>query len=190
MLTRGLTWDNVWDVYKKGALMVAQKLLESDALDDMVLRFLTQWEQAPWFWKNVKAGRLVDNVLKSTMTRAIQMERARHRDEPILSWIAPEDPKIMFAAAMVYCSPTPQTIQTTGLYSSIAQQWEPIAMHQVFTWMQGHNPDNWLRCQKAIKKEKGLLIQTPFSLIDNLSKDIQEGFALCSSLEISPSKKL
>lgn len=170
--------------------MAVQKLLQSDALDDMVLRFLAQWEQAPWFWKNARAGRLVDDILKSTMTRATQMERAIHREEPILNWMAPEDPRILFVAAMVYCSPTTKTIQTKGLYSSLAQNWEPIAVNQAFTWMQGHNRDNWVRCKKSIKKESGLLIQTPFSLMDHLSKALQERFSFCSSLEIAPSAAL
>lgn len=170
--------------------MVVQKLLQSDALDDMVLRFLAQWEQAPWFWKNAKAGQLLDDVLKSTMTRATQMERAIHREEPILSWMAPEDPRILFVAAMVYCSPTFRTIKTKGLYSSLAQHWEPIAVNQAFTWMQGHNCSNWSRCKKSIKKEGGLLIQTPFSLMDTLSKGLQERFSFCSSLGIAPSAEL
>lgn len=170
--------------------MVVQKLLQSDALDDMVLRFFAQWEQAPWFWKNARAGRLLDDVLKSTMTRATQMERAVHREEPILNWMAPEDPRILFVAAMVYCSPTNQIIQTKGLYSSLAKNWEPIAVNQAFTWMQGHNRDNWARCKKSIKKEEGILVKKSFSLMENLSKGIQERFAFCSSLDIVPSAAL
>lgn len=170
--------------------MVVQKLLQSDALDDMVLRVLAQWEHAPWFWKNARAGQLSDDILKSTMTRAIQMERARHREEPILNWMAPQDPRILFVAAMVYCISTPQTIQTKGLYSSLAQNWEPIAVNQAFTWMRGHDCDDWIRCQKAIKKEGGVLVKTPFSLMDHLSKGIQERFAFCSSLDIVPSAAL
>lgn len=169
--------------------MAVQKSLQSEALDGMVMHLFSQWATAPWFW-TASASKPIDSVLRSTMMRSTQMERARHRGEPIVDWILPEDPRILFVAAMVYSSPVEQAVQAKGLYSAIVLEWEATAINQAFTWMQGHNSDNWRRCQKSFKVEKGQLQRETFLLLPNLSKGLQEKFSLCSGLGIAPSEKL
>jgi hypothetical protein len=169
--------------------MAVQKSLQSGALDAMVLDLFSRWDHAPWFWRG-SAEKSIDNLLRSTMTRSTQMERARHGEEPILNWITPEDPRILFVAAMVYSSPVEQAVQANGLHSAIVQKWEPCAINQAFTWMQGHNSDNWRRCQKLFKAEMGLLQEENFLLLPNLSQGFQAQLSLCRDLGIVPSEKL
>ena len=169
--------------------MAVQKSLQPEVLDSMVMHLFSQCATAPWFW-TASASKPIDSVLRSTMMRATQMERARHREEPIVDWILPGNPRILFVAAMVYSSPVAQFVQAKGLYSAIVQEWESTAINQAFTWMHGHNRDNWRRCQKAIKAERGQLQKEIFLLLPNLSQGLQEQLSLCSGLGTAPSEKL
>lgn len=93
---------------------------------------------------------------------------------------------------MVFCSTdnVRRAKEAEGLYKAISQHWEPEAINQAFTWMQGHNSDNWSRCRKAVKKEKGRLVKSEFVLFDHLSVGLQDRLNLCRSLGMKPSVQI
>ena len=172
--------------------MPAPKALHVVELDSMVLDLFEQWENKAWFWSNAGDGKTQDALLKSHILRSTQISRSRHKEESILDWISPESPQILFVAAMVF-STTDETVkkaQSLGLHAALVEHWQPQAINQIFSWMLGHESDNWERCRKAVKKEKGLLTKNQFSLFDNLSVDLQQRLNLCSSLGIKPSAQI
>lgn len=156
----------------------------------MVLRLFKDWESADWFWKNPE-GSNADALLKRAVVRSSSLLRRKHEDAPLVQWMDPANPYILFVGAVVLGAPTREIrVQSDGLMPVLAAHWDAHAMDAACSWIQAREHGSWTRCAKAARIQKATITQIEFSLLEGLSEQLQTRLHWCMELGLKPTYAL
>ena len=170
--------------------MTQPSALTPAVLDAMVLRLFKDWESADWFWKNPE-GSNADALLKRAVVRSSSLLRRRHEDVPLVQWMDPADPYILFIGSVVMGAPMREIrVQADGLMPVLAAHWDARAIDGACSWIQNREHGSWTRCVKAARAQKTTLTPSDFSLLAALSEPMQTRLHWCMELGLKPTHAL
>lgn len=156
----------------------------------MVLRLFKDWESADWFWKNPE-GCSADALLKRAMVRSSSLLRRKHEDVPVVQWMDPTDPYILFMGSVVLGAPVREIrVQSDGLMPVLADHWDTHAMDAACSWIQDREHGSWVRCAKAARAQNAKITRIEFSLLGGLSEQLQTRLHWCMELGLKPTHAL